>query len=124
MKNTYVCKILYICKTKQHRVAIDVFVKTQNLMSLRGKRDFRLTWQSRVSAHIYKGAFQQISTSRNLTSMSRVVYDTKFTSTMTLLKVIASRDDSFFTFVTLDLLQINNNTIHKIIYRLVRLRRF
>ena len=42
---TYV-KILYICKTKQHRVVIDVFVKTQNLMSLREKRDFRLTWQS------------------------------------------------------------------------------
>ena len=32
-------------------------VENMHFMSLRGKRDFRLTWQSRGSAHIYKGAF-------------------------------------------------------------------
>ena len=84
-------------------------------MSLREKRDFRLTWQSRGSANIYKGAFQQIPTSRNLTSMSRFDLQYKFKLLIIQLTIIAPRDD-FFAFAALDLLQVNSNTIHKIIY--------
>ena len=76
-------------------------------MSLRGKRVFRLTWQSRGSTHIYKGAFQQIPTSRNLTSTTMVDCNSKSKSITILLAIIAPLDDIVFTFLTLDLLQMH-----------------
>ena len=76
-------------------------------MSLRGKRVFRLTWQSRGSANIYKGAFQQIPTSRNLTSTTMVDCNSKSKSITIILAIIAPLDDIVFTFLTLDLLQMH-----------------
>ena len=39
-------------------------VENAHFMSLRGKRDFRLTWQSRGSAIANKVAFQRIATAK------------------------------------------------------------
>ena len=43
-----------------------MFVDNLQIVSLRGKRGFRLPWQSRRSANANKGAFQQIPTAPNV----------------------------------------------------------